>query len=151
MHGLTTCFRRHQNERRGAVMSKNKPKETIEYVIRLQDKERQLLDSITTAYMMGNAGRLMEGAGIPELTKQMKDPTEMIGIFYSIAMLLEFLGIETGLPTPADALPYFQEYQRKSEAMAEKRKEAGGSTSVWGQFLDTMRTAFGVDPSKRWE
>lgn len=25
-------------------MSKNKPKETIEYVIRLQDKERQLLD-----------------------------------------------------------------------------------------------------------
>ncbi len=25
-------------------MSKNKPKETIEYVIRLQDKERQILD-----------------------------------------------------------------------------------------------------------
>jgi hypothetical protein len=40
--------------RRGAVMSKNKPKETIEYVIRFQDKERQLLDSITTAYMLGD-------------------------------------------------------------------------------------------------
>ena len=26
-------------------MSKNKPKETIEYVIRLQDKERQMVES----------------------------------------------------------------------------------------------------------
>ena len=132
-------------------MSKNKPKETIEYVIRLQDKERQLLESYMTAYLMGNAGRLMEGIGIPELTKQMKDPTEMIGIFYSIAMVLEFIGIETGLPTPFDFDEYWREYQTKSQTMAEKRKEAGGTTSVWGQFLDTMRTAFGVDPSKRWE
>ena len=31
-------------------MSKNKPKETIEYVIRLQDKERAILDSVSTAY-----------------------------------------------------------------------------------------------------
>ena len=31
-------------------MSKNKPKETIEYVIRLQDKERQLLDDAIGAY-----------------------------------------------------------------------------------------------------
>jgi len=131
-------------------MSKNKPKETIEYVIRLQDKERQLLESYMTAYMMGNAGRLMEGIGIPEITKQMKDPTEMIGIFYSIAMLLEFMGIETGLPTPADFAPWLSDYQQKSATMAEKREQAGGSTSVWGQFLDMWRTIAGVDPSKRW-
>ncbi len=131
-------------------MSKNKPKETIEYVIRLQDKERQLLESYMTAYMMGNAGRLMEGIGIPEITKQMKDPTEMIGIFYSIAMLLEFMGIETGLPTPADFAPWLSDYQQKSETMKEKREQAGGSTSVWGQFLDMWRTIAGVDPSKRW-
>ena len=31
-------------------MSKNKPKETIEYVIRLQDKERQLLDDAIGAH-----------------------------------------------------------------------------------------------------
>ena len=43
----------------GALMSKNKPKETIEYVIRLQDKERMLLDSITTAYMLGNTGKFL--------------------------------------------------------------------------------------------
>lgn len=131
-------------------MSKNKPKETIEYVIRLQDKERQLLESYMTAYMMGNAGRLMEGIGIPEIAKQMKDPTEMIGIFYSIAMLLEFMGIETGLPTPADFAPWLSDYQQKSATMAEKREQAGGSTSVWGQFLDMWRTIAGVDPSKRW-
>jgi len=34
-------------------MSKNKPKETIEYVIRLQDKERQLLDDAIGAYRFG--------------------------------------------------------------------------------------------------
>mgnify|MGYP006403806731 CR=1 FL=1 len=48
-------------------MSKNKPSTTIEYVIRMQDKERQLLESYMTAYMMGNAGRLMEGIGILSL------------------------------------------------------------------------------------
>jgi len=31
-------------------MSKNKPKETIEYVIRLQDKERQMVDEAIGAY-----------------------------------------------------------------------------------------------------
>ena len=124
--------------------------EDIEYVSRLQDKERQLLESYMTAYMMGNAGRLMEGIGIPEIAKQMKDPTEMIGIFYSIAMLLEFMGIETGLPTPADFAPWLSDYQQKSATMAEKREQAGGATSVWGQFLDMWRTIAGVDPSKRW-
>jgi len=94
-------------------VSKNKPKETIEYVIRLQDKERMLLESYATAYTVGKVGVLLDGLGIPELTKQMKDPTEMIGIFYSIAMLLEFMGIETGLPTPADFDSWYAEYQRR--------------------------------------
>jgi len=132
-------------------MTKRDPDQVIEYRISLQDKERQLLESYVTAYMMGNAGRLMEGIGIPEITKQLKDPSEMIGIFYSIAMLVELMGIETGLPTPVDFLPWFQEYQQKSQSMAEKRAEAGGSTSVWGQFLDTWRTVLGVDPSVRWK
>ena len=33
-------------------MSKNKPKETIEYVIRLQDKERQMIESAIGAYQV---------------------------------------------------------------------------------------------------
>jgi len=40
-------------------MSKNKPKATYEVVIRLQDKERMQLDSITTAYMLGNTGKFL--------------------------------------------------------------------------------------------
>ena len=38
-------------------MSKNKPKETIEFVIRLQDKERQLFEDATTAYSIRNIGQ----------------------------------------------------------------------------------------------
>ena len=38
-------------------MSKNKPKETIEYVFRLQDKERQLFEDLTTAYTVRNVGQ----------------------------------------------------------------------------------------------
>ena len=132
-------------------MSKRKPDRTVVHRIELQDKERELLDRAAMAYAIGNAGKFMEGLGIPEITKQFKDPTEMIGVFYSIAMVIEFMGFETGLPTPADFTSWYAEYQSKSSSMAEKRKEAGGSTSIWGQFLDTMRTALGIDPSQRWE
>ncbi len=109
-----------------------------------------MLETVTTAYLLGNIGEALQGLGVPEIVKQFKDPSEMIGIFYSIAMVLEFMGFETGLPTPADFGSWYQEYQSKSETMAERRKEAGGSTTVWGQFLDMWRTIAGVDPSKRW-
>ena len=130
---------------------RRRPDQVIEFKISLQDTERAMLETVTTAYLLGNIGEALQGLGVPEIVKQFKDPTEMIGIFYSIAMVLEFLGIETGLPTPFDWEEYYNEYQIKSQTMAEKRKEAGGSTSVWGQFLDTFRTLVGVDPSKRWE
>jgi len=38
-------------------MSKNKPKETVEFVIRMQDKERQILEDLTTAYSIRNIGQ----------------------------------------------------------------------------------------------
>ena len=38
-------------------MSKNKPKETVEFVIRMQDKERQILEDLTTAYSIKNIGQ----------------------------------------------------------------------------------------------
>jgi len=38
-------------------MSKNKPKETVEFVIRMQDKERQILEDLTTAYSIRNVGQ----------------------------------------------------------------------------------------------
>ena len=130
---------------------RRRPDQVIEFKISLQDTERAMLETVTTAYLLGNIGEALQGLGIPEIVKQFKDPSEMVGIFYSIAMVLEFMGIETGLPTPADFGSWYQEYQAKSETMAEKRKEAGGSTTVWGQFLDMWRTIAGVDPSKRWQ
>ena len=38
-------------------MSKNKPKETVEVVIRMQDKERKILEDLTTAYSIRNVGQ----------------------------------------------------------------------------------------------
>ena len=131
-------------------MSKNKPKETIEFVIRMQDKERQLLESYLAAYTMGRAGQALEGLGVPELTKNMKDPTEMIGIFYSIAMILEFMGIETGLPTPADADGYFQQFKQGMEEHWAKsgNKSKWYNPASWKIFDfigDLQASAFGID------
>jgi len=135
-------------------LSKNKPKETIEFVIRLQDKERKILDSFVTAYMMGRGlegtGSFMEGIGIPKLAEEMKDPIQMVQIFYSVAMVLEFLGIETGLPTPADAVPYFEQM---SQHMEETYGEAGKDSKWWNpaswkifDFIgDLQADALGVD------
>jgi len=131
-------------------VSKNKPKETIEYVIRLQDKERQLLESYLAAYTLGRAGLVFEGLGVPELTKNMKDPSEMIGIFYSIAMILEFMGIETGLPTPADADGYFHDMKEGLESYWEKagNKSKWYNPASWKIFDfigDLQASAFGID------
>jgi len=38
-------------------MSKNKPKETVEFVIRMQDKERQIFEDLATAYSIRNIGQ----------------------------------------------------------------------------------------------
>ncbi len=38
-------------------LSKNKPKETIEHVFRLQDKERKVLDDIANAYQINRIGQ----------------------------------------------------------------------------------------------
>ena len=135
-------------------MSKNKPKETIEYVIRLQDKERKILDTFVTAYMVGRGlegtGAVLEGIGIPKIAEKMDDPLEMIKIFYSIAMVMEFLGIETGLPTPIDGVDYFDQLKKHTE---ETYGEAGRNSKWWNpaswkifDFIgDLQADAFGID------
>ena len=87
-------------------MTKRKPDTVVEYRISLQDKQSEQLDSLIAAIQCNRVttgvGSIFSGLGVPEITKQLKDPSEMIGVFYSIAMVLEFLGYETGLPTRAD-------------------------------------------------
>jgi hypothetical protein len=122
----------------------------IRHEIVLGRSEKDLAENIFYAYSAGRAGMVMQGLGIPELAKEMKDPLQMVQIFYSIAMILEFLGIETGLPTPADAGPYWDELKKATQ----ERWERAGDKSKWYNpaswkgfdFIgDLQASAFGID------
>ncbi len=106
----------------------------IEYRISLQDKQSEQLDSLIAAVQFkqvtSGAGSLFEGLGVSEITKQLKDPTEMIGIFYSIAMVLEIMGYETGLPTPSD----FSGWKAEFDAAAAQRAATGEAGPAAGDF-----------------
>jgi len=115
-------------------MTKRKPDQVIEYRISLQDKQSEQLDSLIAAIQFNRitsgVGSLFEGLGVSEITKQLKDPTEMIGIFYSIAMILEFMGYETGLPTPQDMVNWKAEF----EAAKKEREATGEAGPAAGDF-----------------
>jgi len=85
-------------------VSKNKPKETIEYVIRLQDKERQLLEDALFSYRI-------QSLDITGLLKILEDPSRVIQIAYGIATALEIIGIETNFPVPTivDVVDYLSQ------------------------------------------
>ena len=68
-------------------MAKNKPKETIEYVIRLQDKERQLLEDFLGSY------RIQAMTGTDSVVEVLADTGKVIAALGSIGALLELLGI----------------------------------------------------------
>jgi hypothetical protein len=113
-------------------MTKRKPVQVIEYRISLQDKQSEQLDSLIAAIQFkqisSGVGSVLEGLGVPEIAKDLNDPVQITQTFYSIAIILEFLGIETGLPTPADAIPYLSELQKYNE---EKWAKAGKKTKWW--------------------
>ena len=115
-------------------MTKRKPDTVVEYRISLQDKQSEQLDSLIAAIQFNRVttgvGSIFSGLGVPEITKQLKDPSEMIGVFYSIAMVLEFMGYETGLPTPADMIGWKAEF----DAAAAKRAATGEAGPAAGDF-----------------
>lgn len=131
-------------------MTKRRPEKVIEYRISLQDKEREMVESLTTALYINSGSKALDAIGIDEITKMLDDPTKIIQVFYSIAMILEAMGYETGLPTPADFPGWYNERQQNLANMAVEREQSGGSTTVFGQVVDTIRTLLGVDPSGRW-
>ena len=67
-------------------MSKNKPKETIEYVIRLQDKERMLVGDAILAYQIKATG----DAIVKPLVSLLSDNTAMLALLTGLAALLGF-------------------------------------------------------------
>jgi len=119
---------------RGALMTKRDPDQVIEYRISLQDKQSEQLDSLIAAVQFNRVttgvGSIFSGLGVSEITKQLKDPSEMVGIFYSIAMILEFMGYETGLPTPADMIGWKAEF----EAAKVERETTGEAGPAAGDF-----------------
>jgi len=131
-------------------MPKAAPTEVIVHRIEFQESERKLLESYLLAYSAGKVGELGQGLGIPEIAKMLDDPLKIVQVAYSLATIIEFFGIETGWPTAADAGGWYEERQSKLARMKAEREEAGGSTGVAGQILDTLRVLFGIDPSPRW-
>jgi len=115
-------------------MTKRKPDQVIEYRISLQDKQSEQLDSLIAAVQFkqitSGTASVLEGLGIPEIAKDMNDPIQMIETFYSIAMVLEFLGIETGLPTPFDFNDWKAAYLRAHQ----QRRETGEAGPVTGDW-----------------
>ncbi len=115
-------------------MTKRDPDQVIEYRISLQDKQSEQLDSLIAAIQFNRVttgvGSIFSGLGVSEITKQLKDPSEMIGVFYSIAMVLEFMGYETGLPTPADMSGWKDEFQ----AAKVEREATGEAGPAAGDF-----------------
>jgi hypothetical protein len=68
-------------------MAKNKPKETIEYVIRLQDKERQLLEDFLGSY------RIQAMTGTDSVVEVLADAGKVTAALGTIGAILELLGI----------------------------------------------------------
>ena len=101
-------------------MPKNKPKETIEFVIRLQDKERMMIDEALTMF------KLQSIMGQDWFQTATKSPAHMILFIESILTLIEFLGIETGFKTPVDAYEWLQN----------RFKDPDGSKGTWEAFWD---------------
>lgn len=96
-------------------MSKRKPDNVQEIVIRLQDKERQLLDDYVGSQMASNYSDLIEAIG---LKKALSDPLDAILWVTAIATIVEMFGYDTPIITPIDAGKLF--------------KDPDGSTGVKG-------------------
>jgi len=112
-------------------VSKRKPDEVHEYVIRLQDKERQLLDDYVASEQAKNYGHLIEAIG---LKKAMSDPVDAIAWVVAIATIVEMFGYDTPIITPIDAGKLF--------------KDPDGSTGVKGFWdVDLQRD---IDRVKGW-
>lgn len=96
-------------------MSKRKPDRVQEVVIRLQDKERQLIDDYLSSETAKNYGAFIEAIG---LKKAMSDPADAILWVTAIATIVEMFGYDTPIITPIDAGKLF--------------KDPDGSTGVKG-------------------
>lgn len=82
-------------------------KKVIEYRITMGTKERELIEQLFTAVSLNQVTKVSENLG---LKSAIEDPAKLVLWLGSIATILEIFGIETGLPTPVDAVEWLTEY-----------------------------------------
>jgi len=124
-------------------MSKNKPKETIEYVIRMQDKERQLLEDFNTAYMVRNFGQGI-GSVLTPIVAGLSD----VSFVVTMIIIYEYLtGKDTGIlagsiDSIGDLKDAWLAYRSTPEYQEEYEERAtsvtGGVRNVWEQILFSL-------------
>lgn len=105
-------------------LSKNKPKETIEFVIRLQDKERQLIEGAIAAYQINKVA-----TPIADLAAGLFSTREGVAIFLSIlAATIGFVYVDQG----GEIGDLFSSFMtQREQAIAEG---VIGTTVAWGPF-----------------
>jgi hypothetical protein len=98
-------------------MPRNKPSDTREVRITLGNKERQFVESIINSYRL----QVLDPNQIREF---LEHPEKIIALLYGIATVFEVFGVETGLPTLADA-PEVVQWFRERDLAKEIRFAAG--------------------------
>lgn len=100
-------------------MAKNKPKETIEYVIRLQDKERQLLEDMLLARNFNQV--------VTPIVDALKD----VSFWITLSAILGLFGIAVAPPTGSRAKDVDSWAEAVMDGMSRAR-EAGEDKDVVG-------------------
>tara|TARA_Y100001951_G_C11093795_1_gene158187 strand:- start:38 stop:514 length:477 start_codon:yes stop_codon:yes gene_type:complete len=111
-------------------MPKRPPDQVIEYRISLQDYERQMLDHMISIQAASLIPKISDSIGIEQITKMLDDPSKIIQVMYSIALILEAFGIESGWPTPFD----WKDWKLEFEAAKKERQEKGVTGGAAGNY-----------------
>jgi len=114
-------------------MTKRKPDKVIEYRFSLQDKEREMFDSLIAIIGLQTVPKVLDGLGFDEIAKMMDDPTKIIQVMYSVALILEALGYDTRWPTPWDYKDWREAYEAKKELHEQTRATTGATGPAAGQ------------------
>ena len=104
-------------------------KKVIEHRITFGTKEREILADLSTSYRI-------EALKVPELLNFLDDPSKIIEVAYSVAIIAEMFGFETGLPTPVDLLHWFQERDATGAKVSES-----GQPSLWDTIRDFLTSS----------
>jgi len=91
-------------------------KKVIEYRLTLGTKERMIAEDLATSMRI-------QSLDAGEILRTLDDPSKIIQIAYSIATIVEILGFETGLPTPADLPEFIEWFSRRGINQDRARSE----------------------------